>query len=215
MRRDFGHFASTDAGYPAGVKPFRTRPWKAPRRKFRGKRKYFRRVLRDAEAFRVDLDPPFWWDFWHYHADWRGWGNLGWKYRLEHLRALTIVFRKVLEASPSIPVPFQTWIYLYPADAGQDGVYIHTPNPNRANFPFNLNAAAREAQERLSGDAARADSATCIWADAALDETWAALLPGLRLRVARCSWPGEDDDGAPCVETDYYVYSPDAGVPLE
>jgi hypothetical protein len=205
---------SVYAKYPAGVKPLRPRPWKAPRSKFRGKRKYFRKVARRAEAFRVDLNPPCWWDFWHYHADWPGWGNLGWRYRLEHLRALAVVFRRVLEASPSIPVPFQTYIFVYARDAGQDGVYIHSPNPNEPNFPLNV-AAAMRSWELVNGDAAGNESATCIWADAALDETWAALLPGLRLRVARTSWPGKDEEGAPCVETAYYVYSPDAGVPLE
>jgi hypothetical protein len=142
----------------------------------------------------LDLDPPCWWDFWHYHADWPGWGNLGWRYRLEHLRALTVVFRKVLEASPSIPVPFQTWMSLDVDDAGYDGVFVHTPNPNRSNFPFKPDAT---------------------WGVGALDETMAALLPGLRLRTARCTWVGEDGDGAPSVSTTYLVYSPDTGVPLE
>jgi hypothetical protein len=181
------------AGYHGGVQPLSPRPWKAPQRKFRGKRKYFRQVLRQAGAFRLDVDPP-WWDFWHHHADWPGWGNLSWKCRLAHLRALAIVFHKVLEASPRIPLPFQTWILLNVDDAGYDGVYVHSHNPNHSNFPFKPEAT---------------------WGVGALDETMAALLPSLRLRTARCTWVGQDDEGAPSVTTTYLVYSPDTGVPLE
>jgi hypothetical protein len=176
------------------VQPLTPRPWKAQQRKVRGKRKYFRQVLRDAEAFHVDVDPPCWWDFWHYHADWPGLGNLGWRYRFEHLRALAVVFSKVLEASRTIPVPFQTWISLDVGDAGNDAVFIHSPNPNESNFPFKPDAT---------------------WGLAALDETMAALLPGLRLRVGRLVWPGQDGNGAPCMFTSYLIYSPDTGVPLE
>jgi len=201
--------------YHRGVQPLPPRPWKAPQRKFRGQAKYFRQVLRHAEAFRVDVDPQCWWDFWHYHADWEGWGNLGWRYRLEHLRALAVVFRRVLEASPSIPVPVQAWISLDLDDARDDAVFIHSPNPNRPDFPFYPDAPAREALKGLSGEGARATTASCTWGVGTLDATFAALLPERRLRVGRCSWPGENDDCVPCVRTAYVVYSPDAGVPLE
>src|SRR4051794_18118105 len=84
-------------------------PSKSPKRKFRGKRRYFRAVRSEAEGFVLPIGTSAWWDFWHYHSDWDGWGNASWRYRSAHLEALTIVFRKILEASPRIAVPFQTW----------------------------------------------------------------------------------------------------------
>jgi hypothetical protein len=30
----------------------------------------------------------------------------------------------------------QVFMILLPADSSADGVYVHTPNPNRENFPF-------------------------------------------------------------------------------
>ena len=60
-------------------------PELAPRGRFRGQRRYFRGVHRRAAAFHPDPHPGAWWNFWHYHADWPGWGNRGWRYRREHL----------------------------------------------------------------------------------------------------------------------------------
>jgi hypothetical protein len=173
-------------------------PSKAPRRKFRGKRRYFRKVLREAEAFQLDTTPGCWWEFWHYHADWRGWGNRRWAYRREHFRALAVVFRKVVDASASIPVPFQTWISIEVGDAGMDGVFVHSVNPNRDSFPCRIEGA--------------------IWAGSGpLHDEWSALLPGLRLRVGRSSFvrPDEGDGGGPENVETYCVYSPYVGVSLE
>jgi hypothetical protein len=108
----------------------------APRRRFRGQRRYFRRVHRDANAFAVDADPDAWWDHWHYHADWPGWGNRGWRYRREHVRALCRVFQTIVAARDRFATPFQTWIYISDEDAGQDATYLHTPSPNSSPFPF-------------------------------------------------------------------------------
>jgi hypothetical protein len=173
-------------------------PSKAPRRKFRGKRRYFRKVLREAEAFQLDTTPGCWWEFWHYHADWRGWGNRRWAYRREHFRALAVVFRKVVDGSATIPVPFQTWISIEVGDAGMDGVFVHSVNPNRDSFPCRIEGA--------------------IWAGSGpLHDEWSALLPGLRLRVGRSSFvrPDEGDGGGPENVETYCVYSPYVGVSLE
>ncbi|MBI2894135.1 MAG: hypothetical protein HYY06_11340 [Deltaproteobacteria bacterium] len=151
-------------------------------------------MLREAEAFRVRVGPGSWWDLWHYHADWPGWGNVRWSYRLAHLRALAIVFRKVIDAMASIPTPFQTWVLLDVDDAGQDAVYIHSPNPNGSPFPLPTGG---------------------VWESAGIvHELMTVLLPGLELRVNRRSWRVEDEDGSR-LRTAYLVYSPVAGTPLE
>jgi hypothetical protein len=114
----------------------RTNLAKAPRRKFRGKRRYFRRVLSHAREFRLEVDGDAWWDYWHYHADWPGWGNRCWKYRKFHLEALSVVFQHCAQAFRQYPNPFQLWIFICGGDAGHDGVFVHTPNPNRDDFPY-------------------------------------------------------------------------------
>ncbi|HUQ02473.1 MAG TPA: hypothetical protein VM261_08260 [Kofleriaceae bacterium] len=106
------------------------------RRRFRGRKRYFRGVHRDAAAFQLDITPDAWWDLWHYHADWPGWGNLRWRYRVEHLRALARVFQTIADARARFATPFQLWILVSGDDAGEDAVYLHTPNANETPFPF-------------------------------------------------------------------------------
>src|SRR5687768_13346779 len=108
----------------------------APRGRFRGRRRYFRRVHRNAAAFQLAITPDAWWDLWHYHADWPGWGNVRWRYRVEHLRALARVFRTIAEARDRFHTPFQLWLLLSGDDAAEDAVYLHTPNANDTPFPF-------------------------------------------------------------------------------
>jgi hypothetical protein len=108
----------------------------APRGHFRGKRGYYRSLRRRAEQepLPLPLSPDLWCHFWHYHADWPGWGNLGWRHRKEHLRAHGVVFRRIVSRASAFALPFQTWILLSLEDAGQDAVYLHTPNPH-SSFP--------------------------------------------------------------------------------
>ena len=108
----------------------------APKKHFRGKKRYFERILRKATAYSILVDEDSWWNFWHYHADWKGLGNLGWKYRFEHLRALIIVFCKIYDLRKQISLPFQCWIRLDGEDAGCDATFLHSPNPYHTDFPY-------------------------------------------------------------------------------
>jgi len=104
----------------------------------------------------------------------------------------------VVDASASIPIPFQTWISIEVGDAGMDGVFLHSINPSRDGFPCIIEGAT--------------------WAETGpLHDEWSALLPGLRLRVGRSSFvrPDEEDGGGPENVEIYRVSSPDVGVPLE
>jgi len=114
----------------------RSNPSHAPTKRFRGKRRYFEAVRRDATAFEVNVSPDAWWDLWHYHADWPGWGNLRWSYRLEHIRALCTVFKNIARARRTFPKPFQSWILISGESASQDATYLHTPNANGTPFPM-------------------------------------------------------------------------------
>lgn len=100
------------------------------KRRFRGQKRYYLRIQRKAQEFVPDLAPEHWYDYWHYHADWPGYGNLSWKHRKAHLAAYYQVFKTFARLTANYSLPFQLWLYLDAEDSGQDGVYFHTPNPN-------------------------------------------------------------------------------------
>lgn len=100
------------------------------RRKIRGQRGYYRRIMQKAQGFVPDLAPEHWYDYWHYHADWPGYGNLSWKHRKAHLAAHCEVFKAFVRLTTDYPLPHQLWLHLDTGDSGQDSVYFHTPNPN-------------------------------------------------------------------------------------
>ncbi len=166
----------------------------APRRKFRGKRRYFRGVLAEAEAFQVVADPGSWWDLWHYHADWPGWGNLRWQYRRNHLEALALVFRRVARLVQDELPQAQAWILLSGRDAGEDAVYLHTPSPSGSPFPVHLSNIVDEDDGRLLpllGD----------------------VLPEFEFRVVHSR--GMDEWASPPRPTsNFFIYADGVGTPL-
>jgi hypothetical protein len=165
-----------------------------PRRKFRGQRRHFRRVHQRAAAFRLSTEAGAWWSMWHHHADMRGWGNLRWSWRREHLRALATVFRSVAAAIPACPVPVQAWL-LIDADAGQDAVFVHSPNPNGDAFPWT------EAGPWSS--------------EGPVHDLLADLLPGLQFRVCQQVMLADVDAPGPRRRVGCIAYCPGIGVSLE
>lgn len=69
-----------------------------------------------------------WFDLWHAHpndgdaAD--RWANL------------LSVWARVDEAGRPSGRPWQSWLVIEPGEPRADAVYLHTPNPNRDNFPY-------------------------------------------------------------------------------
>ncbi|MEZ4223513.1 MAG: hypothetical protein R3B13_21375 [Polyangiaceae bacterium] len=151
-------------------------------------------MRREAEAFVLNPTSLDWWDTWHYHADWPGWGNLGWRYRLPHLSALAAVFQKVCDASGRFTAPFQTWILIDGEDAGQDATYVHTPNPNGTEFPLVV--------------------ANAEWGVSSLQSTMQSLLPGLDLDIGWTRAESPQGDGSPEWRTAHWVYARGIGMPL-
>ncbi len=166
----------------------------APRKHFRGKKAYFRRVHHDAAHFAIHPASDDWWDLWHYHADWRGWGNLRWRYRREHLRALVTVFQKIAAASEQFSTPFQTWIYLSGRDAGEDATYLHTPNRNGTAFPVELR--------------------NVTWGPSPLTPLFQEWLPGFSVRVGK-SHVFDRYAVPPRPIRSFFIYCEGIGVPLE
>lgn len=83
------------------------------------------------------LDFNEWFDFWHTHNDWDGKGNESWEKRQEHLTNLFKLFEVLITElkKKKLNHEFQIFCYILPEDSAQDGVYIHTKNPNHDNFP--------------------------------------------------------------------------------
>lgn len=135
----------------------------APRKKLRGKKRYFRRVCARAEALSLSVGDEDWYDLWHYHPDWYGYGNRSWAMRARHLEA--VAYAQCARQLSRFSQPYQLWIYLDAHDASQDAVYVHSPNPNRSNFPLVFDGAE--------------------WGVSEVAQFFADLLPGYRLMAAR------------------------------
>lgn len=165
----------------------------APQRRFRGQRRHFAGVAARAKKFAHPLSADAWWDYSHYHADWRGWGNLSPTYRLQYIKALAVVFNTIVEASPRIQGPFQTWIELSDRDAGEDAVFTHSPNPNGTPFPMPL--------EQVD------------WSDDRIRGLFEPMLPGLDLQFGHQR--ARDNSTDPSSEfSTFFIYCTGIGTDL-
>ncbi|MBI4855121.1 MAG: hypothetical protein HY818_00020 [Acetobacterium woodii] len=87
------------------------------------------------DAYFDNLDFKSWFDMWHTHPDWRGYGNISWKHRHQHLKALVRRFNYLKGKISEKADEFQVFMMVDINDSGQDAVFIHTANPNEENFP--------------------------------------------------------------------------------
>lgn len=107
-------------------------------KKFRGKRRYFHN-LRKAELVEnqgIDFGEDDWFDYWHTHLDWFGYGNTSLKMRKQHIQSFLKLMANLEVELEQRGKPYQLWLQLSTNDAGEDAVYIHTENPNADNFPY-------------------------------------------------------------------------------
>jgi len=158
----------------------------SPQKKCRGMKRRLRKVFLDAHQFSPALEPTDWYDFWHYHADWRGYGNLGWGYRCKFLIALANVFRRFSTQCANFSTPYQLWICINQDDAGQDAVFFHTPNPNNDNFPVKFSAVN--------------------WGISAIEDYFSNLLPPYKFRAG-----SQEHEGSLV----FFIFSRELGVPIE
>lgn len=109
-------------------------------KKFRGKRRYFRNLWRQTttELSIVDFDEEGWFNLWHIHLDFYGYGNDGLKIRREHIKAHIALYNRLSERLSTFGKPYQIWMEFVEEDAGLDSVNIHTPNPAEDNFPLTI-----------------------------------------------------------------------------
>lgn len=141
-----------------------------PRKKFRGKKRYFKNLVNEANNFSPSLENDDWYDMWHYHADWKGYGNFNWKFRLKHIENLCVIFQKFVSELQSYNGPHQLWLYLNQDDSGQDAVFFHTPNPNGDNYPCKF--------EEIE------------WGIPILESFFSELIPSFKFRAGTQVWNG-------------------------
>lgn len=96
---------------------------------------YYRELHLKAARFRVNLETKEWCDFWHQHFDWKGFGNLGWLHRRRHLAAVLKALCKARLELSDTKQPYQLFALIHPNSSGDDGIFVHTPNPNGSEFP--------------------------------------------------------------------------------
>ncbi len=166
----------------------------APAKAFRGKKRYFRGVHQKAAAFPFHPQADDWWDHWHYHADWPGWGNLKWSYRREHLKALCQVYLKITAAMDDYPGDFQCWFFLERNDAGQDAVFVHSANENDTPFPTSYD--------------------NVVWGVPELEAHLCQELGGLDVRAGQLAGKNDLCDGR-AEYVLYFAYVRGIGTPLE
>ncbi len=107
----------------------------------RGLKRYYRNLLieNDFKKKGVDLwfeESDIWFDNWHTHFDWYGYGNDSFKRRKPHLDKLFRHFYLLADLCKKIKTNFQLYVILLDFDSRSDALYLHTPNPNNSQFPL-------------------------------------------------------------------------------
>ena len=105
------------------------------KRKLRGKKRYYRKLSKWAESFKLDLsDPDDWYDFWHYHVDSRAHGNQSGRERNLHLAALFTAFENTLRQLQDYKHPYQIWLSFMAKNACQDALFFPHAKSKRAKL---------------------------------------------------------------------------------
>lgn len=167
-------------------KYFPPQPSEIPKRKIRGKKRYFKKIRIKAMNFKPSLQEDDWYDSWHYHADWHGAGNFGWRYRKQHILALCQVFKNFVNGIENFKKPYQLYFCLNQKNASQDAVFFHTPNPNSDNFPIKFEDV--------------------IWGETIIEKFFSELLPQFSFKCGKSYWQGS---------MIFFVFSPEIGVSIK
>lgn len=89
-----------------------------------------------SDAFSLELRSGSWFELMHWHPDIHGIGNTNANARSVCLSVSRQYFEKVLAELSAWGRPSQCWFIADENDSGEDAIYVHTPNPNRENFPY-------------------------------------------------------------------------------
>lgn len=76
-----------------------------------------------------------WYDLWHKHFDWEAWAYTIKRHK-ELINHMLILYNRICQQAKNLGKPWQSWVYIEPENSSQDSIYLHTPNPNKNNFPL-------------------------------------------------------------------------------
>ncbi|GAB4021572.1 hypothetical protein GCM10028808_66830 [Spirosoma migulaei] len=111
-------------------------------KKQRGLRRYYKSLASENDLDKakwLDFDnPETWFDNWHLHFDWKGYGNDSFKRRRPHLDKLFRHFDLLVEKTKILKKGFQLYAIVLDFDSHSDALFLHTPNPNNSQFPFKV-----------------------------------------------------------------------------
>jgi hypothetical protein len=111
-------------------------------KKQRGLKRYYKNlsIVNDLDsASWLDFDnSDTWFDNWHLHFDWKGYGNNSFKRRKPHLDKLFRHFDILVDRTKKLKTDFQLYSVLLDFDSSSDALFLHTPNPNNSQFPFKI-----------------------------------------------------------------------------
>ena len=111
-------------------------------KKQRGRKRYYKNLEIENDFDKIDwLDfngPESWFDNWHLHFDWQGYGNNSFKSRKPHLDKLFRHFDILVEKTKKLNGEFQLYAILLDYDSSNDALFLHTPNPDNNQFPFKI-----------------------------------------------------------------------------
>ncbi|MFI5141372.1 MAG: hypothetical protein ACHQII_03350 [Bacteroidia bacterium] len=106
----------------------------------RGLRRYYKNLATQIDSDKISRlnfsDQNIWFDNWHLHFDWKGFGNNSFKRRKPHLDKLFRHFDLLAEKTKLLKTDFQLYSVLLDFDSSNDALFLHTPNPNHKNFPY-------------------------------------------------------------------------------
>ena len=159
----------------------------APRRKIRGKKRYYRKLRENADKFRLIENADHLFNLWHCHIDSKSISSLGWKHRKAHLDSLFIIYNQLVAETKILKNPFQLWLIVHEKNGYDDSVYLHTPNPH-TEFPCILRNVK--------------------WGKKHIEQYFQEYLAPHEIRVG-VSY--NEDQG----QKVYYIYSPTVGEPPE
>jgi len=109
-------------------------------KRHRGLRRYYKNlsIQNDFDKMTwLDFEnPDTWFDNWHVHFDWHGYGNDSFRRRKPHLDKLFRHFDLLVDSTKTLKTDFQLYTILLDFDSYSDALFLHTPNPNNTQFPF-------------------------------------------------------------------------------
>ncbi|CAA6813935.1 MAG: Unknown protein [uncultured Campylobacterales bacterium] len=119
-------------------------------KKFRGKKRYYKNLFnKDLDRYFNHLNFDSWFDLWHDHIDWCGYGNISWKHYKQHLEVLLVRFEYLTKRLENRDGEYQLFCLIDINNSMENTIFIHTQNPNKSEFPINYQSGNLEISNNL------------------------------------------------------------------